>query len=121
MTGMKEVRSVPQGRGLIALYLDKEERTGICGLLRVESIGVNFRFSSLSSMAVLVEQMLDLPEEAMPGGGPAPSGNPDFEVDILFRQNYSWQGRFRRTGEGQWMSFHSALELLTFLESALTE
>lgn len=118
---MKEVRSVPAGRGLLALYLDKEDGTGFSGQVRAETIGVTFRFSSLSSMALLTEQLLDLPEDALPEVAPAPAGNSDFEVEILFRQNYSWQGRFRRTGEGQWENFHSVLELMTLLESALAE
>ena len=118
---MKEVRSVPAGRGLLALYLDKEDKAGFSGQVRAEAVGVTFRFSSLSSMAVMTEQLLDLPEEALPEAAPAPAGNSDFEVEILFRQSYSWQGRFRRTGEGQWENFHSVLELMTLLESALTE
>lgn len=118
---MKEIRSVPAGRGLLALYLDKKDKTGFSGQARAEAIGVAFRFSSLSSLAVLAEQLLDLPEEALPEAVPAPTGNSDFEVEILFRQGYSWQGRFHRTGDSQWENFHSVLELMTYLESALAE
>ena len=35
---MKEVRSVPAGRGLLALYLDKEDGTGFSGQVRAETI-----------------------------------------------------------------------------------
>lgn len=118
---MKEIRSVPQGRGLLALYLEWGNGDVRSGLVRAEASGVTFHFSGLASMAVLTEQLLDLPEEALPEPTPAPAGNPDFEVEILFRQNYSWQGRLRRTGEGQWQNFRSVLELLMFLENALTE
>lgn len=118
---MKEIRSVPQGRGLLALYMERGKEDARSGLVRAEATGVTFRFSSLAAMAMLTEQLLDLPEEALPEPGPAPAENPDFEVEILFRQNYSWQGRFRPVGESRWENFHSVLELLTLLESALTE
>ena len=46
---------------------------------------------------------------------------PDVELEILFRQNYSWQGRFRRPGDPGVTTFHSVLELLILLETALEQ
>ena len=45
----------------------------------------------------------------------------DFEIEILFRQNYSWQGKLRYLRTGQEAVFRSVLELLIQLETALAQ
>ena len=46
---------------------------------------------------------------------------PDLEVEILFRQNSTWQGVLRRPGTRESQNFRSVLELLTLLESNMAE
>ena len=42
-----------------------------------------------------------------------------FELEILFRQNYSWQGRLRWPKGQREASFRSVLELLILMETVL--
>ena len=44
-----------------------------------------------------------------------------FEVEILFRQNASWQGKVTYAEQGSSAAFRSALELLMLMDSALSE
>ena len=56
---------------------------------------------------------------------PAPPCKPDaaetadFEIEIFFRQNYSWQGKLHCLRTGHEAVFRSVLELLIQLEAAL--
>ena len=49
-----------------------------------------------------------------PGSVPA-----DYEIEIIFRQNYSWQGKLRCVKDNTEAVFRSVLELLIQLETAL--
>lgn len=52
----------------------------------------------------------------------APPGAPrdaDFEIQVLFRQNFSWQGRLRCLRDDTEAPFRSVLELLIQLEAIL--
>lgn len=77
-------------------------------------------FRSLSRLILLLEEQLDT------GGAPKASPikcteTPTFELDILFRQNYSWQGRLRWTKGGKEAAFRSVLELLIQMETVLAQ
>lgn len=115
---MKETRQVPEGTGLYALYLKKQKDGNISGSFLPENGGEPVAFSSLSRMALLIDQDMDVPREA---GERCHAQNPDFELQILFRRNSSWQGRLRRPGASGVQTFRSVLELLTLLEGNMTE
>jgi len=71
-------------------------------------------------LILLLEERLDT------GGAPKASPikcteTPTFELDILFRQNYSWQGRLRWTKGGKEAAFRSVLELLIQMETVLAQ
>ena len=59
---------------------------------------------------------MDRENRGVPGALP---GKASFELDILFRQNYSWQGRLKWPEAGKEAVFHSVLELIFLLESAV--
>ena len=44
-----------------------------------------------------------------------------FELEIIFRQNASWQGNLVYAEQNLTSSFRSVLELLTLLDSVLSE
>ena len=115
---MREIRPVPQGKALFALYLQKEPDGNICGSFLPENSGKPVTFASLSRMVLLMEEAMDVPQES--GERPIVQ-TPDFEVEILFRRNSTWQGILRRPVFRAGQNFRSVLELLTLLESALTE
>ena len=79
-----------------------------------ENSGKPVTFASLSRMVLLMEEAMDVPQE----NGERPIvQTPDFEVEILFRRNSTWQGILRRPGFRAGQNFRSVLELLTLLES----
>ena len=84
------------------------------------ALGREAPFTSLSRMVLLIEEWLDTADSAqMPKPGATLSA--DFEIEILFRQNYSWQGKLRYLRTGQEAVFRSVLELLIQLETALAQ
>ena len=111
---MREIRPVPQGKALFALYLQKEPDGNIRGSFLPENSGKPVTFASLSRMVLLMEEAMDVPQES--GERPIVQ-TPDFEVEILFRRNSTWQGILRRPGFRAGQNFSSVLELLTLLES----
>lgn len=115
---MREVRQVPQGKALFALYLQKEPDGNICGSFLPENGGKPVPFTSLSRMVLLMEEAMDVPQEE---GEQMIAQTPDLEVEILFRQNSTWQGVLRRPGTRESQNFRSVLELLTLLESNMAE
>ena len=115
---MREIRPVPQGKALFALYLQKEPDGNICGSFLLENGGKPVPFTSLSRMVLLMEEAMDVPQES---GEQMITQTPDLEVEVLFRQNSTWQGLLRRPGTREGQSFRSVLELLTLLENAMAE
>lgn len=115
---MREVRPVPQGKALFALYLQKEAGGNICGSFLQENGGKMVPFSSLSRMVLLMEEAMDVPQESEER---IIAQTPDLELEVLFRQNSTWQGLLRRPGTREGQSFRSVLELLTLLENAMAE
>lgn len=54
-------------------------------------------------------------------GGTKPQKNETFIVHVQFRQNATWQGTVKWTGQNTEQRFRSALELLKIMDSALSE
>lgn len=115
---MREVRSVPQGKAAFALYLRKEQDGNIRGSFLQENGGKPVPFTSLSRMVLLMEDAMDVPQEE---GEQQIAQTPDLEVEVLFRQNSTWQGVLRRPGSREGQNFRSVLELLMLLENAMAE
>ena len=93
---------------------------GYCGRVSGGTFPEETLFRSLSRLILLLEDQLDT------GGAPKASPikcteTPTFELDILFRQNYSWQGRLRWTKGGKEAAFRSVLELLIQMETVLAQ
>ena len=75
-------------------------------------------FTSLSRMVLQLEELMDTRGDAWEPWAP-PEGFPKeaLELEILFRQNYSWQGRLRLPKIGKEAVFRSVLELLLIIET----
>lgn len=118
---MKERRQTPDGGALFQIFLDKKENGALSGGFTGKGVPERIPFSSLSRMVIMMEERMDLAQtlpQTLPG---TCAENPDVELEVLFRQNYSWQGRFRRQGEGKYTPFRSVMELLILLEAALEQ
>ena len=110
---MKENRMLPIGTETFRIFVDEAED----GVIRGRVSGGTFPEETLF---LLLEEQLDT------GGAPKASPikcteTPTFELDILFRQNYSWQGRLRWTKGGKEAAFRSVLELLIQMETVLAQ
>lgn len=88
---MKENRMLPIGTETFRIFVDEAEDGVIRGRVSGGTLPEETLFRSLSRLILLLEEQLDT------GGAPKASPikcteTPTFELDILFRQNYSWQG-----------------------------
>ena len=115
---MKENRMLPIGTETFRIFVDEAEDGVIRGRVSGGTLPEETLFRSLSRLILLLEEQLDT------GGAPKASPikcteTPTFELDILFRQNYSWQGRLRWTKGGKEAAFRSVLELLIQMETVL--
>lgn len=89
---MKENRMLPIGTETFRIFVDEAEDGVIRGRVSGGTLPEETLFRSLSRLILLLEEQLDT------GGAPKASPikcteTPTFELDILFRQNYSWQAK----------------------------
>lgn len=118
---MKDCRQVPDGGTTFQIYLNREEKGAISGSVLGKGLAEPLCFSSLSRMVLMLEELMDI-SETLPQTETVKSVvTPTVELQILFRQNYSWQGRFRQAGQQKFTPFHSVLELLMLLETILEQ
>lgn len=103
---MQGFRMVPAGSSQFYLLLTARDDQ-MTGKLYGPGAEAGLPFTSLSRMVLQLEELMDtrgFPKEAM-------------ELEILFRQNYSWQGRLRLPKIGKEAVFRSVLELLLIIET----
>lgn len=117
---MKENRMMPIGTDTFRIFVDERENGVIRGRVSGGTLPEETAFRSLSRLVLLLEEQLDM------GGTPSASPvkcteTPTFELEILFRQNYSWQGRLRWTKGGKEATFRSVLELMILMETVLAQ
>lgn len=112
-------RAMPTGVGSFWVTVQHHSANGtLRGCVKSPALGCKAPFTSLSRMVIMIEEWLDI-------SGPAPPRKPDaaetadFEIEIFFRQNYSWQGKLHCLRTGHEAVFRSVLELLIQLEAAL--
>ena len=118
---MRENRMLPIGANTFRIFADSGEGGEIRGRISGGLLASPLTFSSLSRMVLLLEEQLDVGGAELPTRPAANSTPADFELDILFRQNYSWQGRLRMPQIGKEVTFRSVLELLILMETALAQ
>lgn len=116
-------------------YVDK----CIAGNIFCPRIGRSLRFCGLMQMFILLEQQMDEANFPQRGMEPRafwsdsaaqkfPTAEPDrnepriatFNLNVLFRQNSTWQGNVIWNDKNLGSHFRSALELAELLDSALT-
>lgn len=77
-------------------------------------------FTSLTGLILMIDNILDQQEEALQ---PVirqidPSFVPTIELEVLFRQHHTWQGRVRWDSGQKQATFKSVLDLLFIIEMA---
>ena len=118
---MRENRMLPIGANTFRIFVDSGEGGEIRGKVSGGLLKSPMAFSSWSRMVLLLEEQLDVGSAELPAHPEVSSTPADFELDILFRQNYSWQGRLRMPQAGKEATFRSVLELLILMETALAQ
>lgn len=118
---MRECRMVPIGANVFGIHLEPRNGNQIEGIITGSRIRKPIPFTSLSRMILLLDEQLDIEYDDSSGRLPPQLGNPTFELEILFRQNFSWQGRLRWPEKGTETTFRSVLELITVMELLLEQ
>ena len=114
---MQGFRMVPAGSNCFYLLL-KAENGQITGNVYGPGAETGLPFKSLSRMVLQLEELMDTRGEIWEPWTP-PEGFPGeaMELEVLFRQNYSWQGRLRLPKVRKEAVFRSVLELLLIIET----
>lgn len=107
---------LPAGANTFRIFLDPDYPDEFRGMVRVAGMAAPLEFSTLSRLIVLLDDLMDRqnPESQVPT---LHKDQASFEIEILFRQNYSWQGRLRLPKIGREAVFRSVLELLLIIET----
>ena len=116
---MRESRMSPIGANAYGIYIDKVTGGEVRGRIAGPGAPADSAFTSLSKMILLLDEYLSAEFQEKPAAVPARKA--DFELEILFRQNYSWQGRLRWPSGGKEATFRSVLELIFILETILPQ
>ena len=116
---MRETRILPIGTNTFRIYIDRRDGEIIQGRLTGGGSNAVVEFTSISRMIILLDGLLDLEERSSDLSPPELPGTPTYELEILFRQNSSWQGTLTWLEQGREESFRSVLELCMLLNSAL--
>lgn len=112
-------RTMPSSVNVFQVTVRRGSADGsLQGCVKSHSLGLQAQFSSLSRMVILIEEWLDF-AVPVPPCKPDAAEAADFEIEILFRQNCSWQGVLHSLHTGQEAVFRSVLELLMQIEAAL--
>lgn len=131
-------RFVPHSRHTYVVTITSYADKRLCGELYSASMDRAFRFDSLMQLLLLMEALMDqgnYPQRGMEPrafrteqsisllqtgtpktGGPALAS---FKIDVLFRQNASWQGSIVWSEHQLESHFRSVLELLGLMDDAL--
>lgn len=117
MCSMRENRMMPIGRNTFYLTAEVGKDDTICGTVQSFALNRKAEFTRLSRLVVLLEEWMDTAGDEVPAKPVLKAELADFELGILFRQNYSWQGRLRCIEAGTEATFRSVLELLIQLET----
>lgn len=114
---MQGFRMVPAGSSQFYLLLTARDDQ-MTGKLYGPGAKTGLPFTSLSRMVLQLEELMDTRGDAWEPWAP-PEGFPKeaLELEILFRQNYSWQGRLRLPKICKEAVFRSVLELLLIIET----
>lgn len=130
---------VPQGRNVMTIQVTSYEGRCPKGILSSAQLGGDECFSGAIDLLLQVEHMMDqtnTPQRneeprsfAVTRPQPTPAAGPQgrirtetlavFQLNVMFRQNATWQGSLLWVDEGQEAHFRSALELLRLMDSVL--
>ena len=113
-------------RTMEALLTVIEYKDGVMsGILRHPRMDNPVKIESLSHLILILDSLLDLeecPDKPLPLVRPIPDEKnviASFQIQVLFREFYTWQGRLVWNDQNQEASFRSVLELMQLLDEIL--
>ena len=116
---MRETRIKPIGANTFWIRLERNPDGGLRGSVEGGILAQEIEFSSISKMILLLDTAMDT-ESGIVMAKPTRHGEPTFILEVLFRQNCSWQGRMIWPREGKEASFRSVLELIVLIETTMS-
>lgn len=117
---------LPAGSREFILRLESYQKRSLCGTVYHRRYREGVPFESSTAFVLAVENILDT--ENCLGANDGVNTSPlkwergelaTFRIEILFRQNSSWQGRIVWMENKKEVTFRSVLELLIILDEAL--
>lgn len=137
-----QVGFVPRGRNVMTIRVTSYRDSCLKGVLSGAQMEGERVFSSAIELLLLIEHMMDqtnTPQRneeprsfptafmpAVPGAGNRPGGQAGtetlavFQLNVMFRQNATWQGSLLWVDQGQEAHFRSVLEMLRLLHGVLS-
>lgn len=120
---MRKTRATPIGANKFLVRIDSWQDGVIKGALDSPLLDEPVAFVGFVRLAIIIEDLLDLAAD----GGLLPCKDkdvgfmPTIEIEILFRQSFSWQGRLVIPEADDAIPFNSVLELITILSTLFDE
>lgn len=116
---MNSTRLVPSGSNTFLIRIDDTSHGDIQGVVDGAALKNPLEFSSFMNLVFQLEDVLDNYDvfslaEGLNIHKVADDFEPNIELEVLFRQNHSWQGKIRLLDQNKEATFRSVLELLIF-------
>lgn len=131
---------IPRGRNVMTVRVTSYDNYCMKGYLYHAQSDRGIPFSSIVELLLQIEALMDQtnsPQRSeetrcFPGAGgerPSPEGRTGaekvpalavFQLNVMFRQNATWQGSLLWADEGMEAHFRSVLEVINLMHSALT-
>lgn len=135
---MLDMKFTPCGSRVCIIKFFSYEDKNPCGILQNPNLEGETRFGSLTQLLFAMDNLFDdignprrtmtprgfvreLPQTGDAGEFASARPIATFRVDVMFRQNASWQGNLVWVEKKQESQFRSVLELLMILDGALRE
>ena len=118
---MRATRLLPMGANSFQIHMNPDRSRELQGEVCGRGFTEPTPFTGLSGLIVMLENQMDLEPEEFPSKAAPASFAPTVELEVLFRQNYSWQGKIRWLECQREASFRSVLELIIQLEMMFAE
>ena len=111
---MRQPHIAPPGADTFLISIDSYEDGKMTGTL--DSVIM----SAPVSLIMLIDNILDQQTESLQSilSPIDPAFEPSFELEVLFRQHHTWQGRIKWDAGQKQATFKSVLELLFIIEMA---
>lgn len=118
---MRKERTSLLGTSTFALHVESYNEGQMQGMVDGPLLSEPIVFKSLPQLILMLDSLMDDDLQAPLTLSRSSSFMPLLELEVLFRQHYSWQGNIRRLDNDRTIAFRSVLELIVALDNLLSE